>query len=128
LSASPARSCRFSNNGRGFSAFIKTRILILGASEPAASKDEGAVDRAFDPRPLCFETAYVRFANRFARNGTSGFLPLSARARNEVLRPIALQKRAANPWFGVALPAFRDAASGTELGATASIPPVRLDE
>jgi len=24
----------------------------------------------------------VRFANRFARNGTSGFLPLSMRARN----------------------------------------------
>jgi hypothetical protein len=34
----------------------------------------------------------VRVANRFARNGTSGFLSLSVRARNEALRPHCLER------------------------------------
>jgi hypothetical protein len=50
------------------------------------------------------------------------------RARNEVLRPTALQRRAAKPGVGVGLPRVRGATSGIELDATASIPPLRLDE
>ncbi|MDQ6703993.1 MAG: hypothetical protein M3Z96_13375 [Pseudomonadota bacterium] len=63
------------------------------------------------PSPACFETPAspplssrrfhcVRFApsaraqDRSARNGTSGFLPLSMKARNEVLHPITLVLRA----------------------------------